>query len=65
MGIGNQVHAQCFDERRRERATRENSELVGELQTVLGAGQGAEAVRPIRDEIERRVRDLIDELTAA
>jgi arsenate reductase len=27
------------------------------------AGQGVEAVRPIRDEIERRVRELIDELT--
>jgi arsenate reductase len=27
------------------------------------AGQGLEAVRPIRDEIERRVRALIDELT--
>ncbi|WP_037908473.1 arsenate reductase ArsC [Actinacidiphila yeochonensis] len=26
------------------------------------AGQGVEAVRPIRDEIERRVRALIDEL---
>ena len=26
------------------------------------AGQGIEAVRPIRDEIERRVRALIDEL---
>jgi arsenate reductase len=26
------------------------------------AGQGIEAVRPIRDEIERRVRTLIDEL---
>ena len=28
------------------------------------AGQGVEAVRPIRDEIERRVRELIDELSA-
>jgi arsenate reductase (thioredoxin) len=28
------------------------------------AGQGIEAVRPIRDEIERRVRALIDELLA-
>lgn len=28
------------------------------------AGQGIEAVRPIRDEIERRVRELINELTA-
>jgi protein-tyrosine-phosphatase len=28
------------------------------------AGQGVEAVRPIRDEIERRVRELISELTA-
>ena len=28
------------------------------------AGQGVEAVRPIRDEIERRVRELINELTA-
>ena len=28
------------------------------------AGQGVEAVRPIRDEIERRVRELIAELTA-
>ena len=27
------------------------------------AGQGVETVRPIRDEIERRVRDLITELT--
>ncbi|WKE70995.1 arsenate reductase ArsC [Streptomyces sp. WP-1] len=27
------------------------------------AGQGVEAVRPIRDEIERRVRDLLTELT--
>jgi arsenate reductase len=27
------------------------------------AGQGVEAVRPIRDEIERRVRELIAELT--
>jgi arsenate reductase len=27
------------------------------------AGQGIEAVRPIRDQIERRVRALIDELT--
>ncbi|WP_363778163.1 arsenate reductase ArsC [Lentzea sp. NPDC051838] len=26
------------------------------------AGQGVEAVRPIRDEIERRVRGLIDEI---
>ena len=26
------------------------------------AGQGVEAVRPIRDEIERRVRDLLDRL---
>ena len=26
------------------------------------AGQGIEAVRPIRDEIERRVRALLDEL---
>jgi arsenate reductase len=26
------------------------------------AGQGLEAVRPIRDEIERRVRDLLDRL---
>ena len=26
------------------------------------AGQGVEAVRPIRDEIERRVRDLLAEL---
>ena len=29
------------------------------------AGQGIEAVRPIRDEIERRVRTLIDELIPA
>ena len=31
---------------------------------VLGdpAGQGIDAVRPIRDEIERRVRDLLDRL---
>ncbi|MBM9510585.1 arsenate reductase ArsC [Streptomyces sp. KK5PA1] len=29
------------------------------------AGRGVEAVRPIRDEIERRVRDLITEITAA
>ena len=29
------------------------------------AGQGIEAVRPIRDEIERRVRDLIAELLPA
>lgn len=43
MEIGNQVNAQCFDERRRERANWANSEFVGELQTVLGAGQGAEA----------------------
>jgi arsenate reductase len=28
------------------------------------AGQGVGAVRPIRDEIERRVRELIAELTA-
>ncbi|MET8801391.1 arsenate reductase ArsC [Streptomyces sp. NPDC004546] len=27
------------------------------------AGQGVEAVRPIRDEIEKRVRGLIDEIT--
>ncbi|MGM9438820.1 arsenate reductase ArsC [Streptomyces murinus] len=27
------------------------------------AGQGVEAVRPIRDEIERRVRDLLTEIT--
>ena len=27
------------------------------------AGQGIEAVRPIRDEIERRIRDLITQLT--
>jgi protein-tyrosine-phosphatase len=26
------------------------------------AGMGVEAVRPIRDEIERRVRQLLDEL---
>lgn len=26
------------------------------------AGQGVDAVRPIRDEIDRRVRDLLDEL---
>ncbi|MPY61501.1 arsenate reductase ArsC [Streptomyces spongiae] len=26
------------------------------------AGQGVEAVRPIRDEIEKRVRDLLDEI---
>ncbi|GLZ30587.1 heat-shock protein HtpX [Lentzea sp. NBRC 105346] len=29
------------------------------------AGQGVEAVRPIRDEIERRVRGLVDEIAAA
>jgi arsenate reductase len=29
------------------------------------AGQGIDAVRPIRDEIERRVRALISELTSA
>ena len=29
------------------------------------AGQGIDAVRPIRDEIERRVRVLIDELLPA
>ncbi|MFJ3637068.1 arsenate reductase ArsC [Streptomyces sp. NPDC090112] len=29
------------------------------------AGQGLEAVRPIRDEIRRRIRDLIAELDAA
>lgn len=29
------------------------------------AGQGVEAVRPIRDEIDRRVRELIDELLPA
>ncbi|MFF7299313.1 phosphotyrosine protein phosphatase [Streptomyces sp. NPDC008265] len=29
------------------------------------AGQGVEAVRPIRDEIRRRIRDLIAELDAA
>ena len=29
------------------------------------AGQGLEAVRPIRDEIERRVRALLDELLAS
>lgn len=28
------------------------------------AGQGVEAVRPIRDEIERRVLELVEELTA-
>lgn len=27
------------------------------------AGQGVEAVRPIRDEIDRRVRALVDQLT--
>ena len=27
------------------------------------AGQGVDAVRPIRDEIERRIRTLIDEIT--
>ncbi|WP_051707702.1 MULTISPECIES: arsenate reductase ArsC [unclassified Streptomyces] len=27
------------------------------------AGQGVEAVRPIRDEIEKRIRGLVDELT--
>ncbi len=26
------------------------------------AGQGVEAVRPIRDDIERRLRELIDEI---
>ena len=29
------------------------------------AGQGVEAVRPIRDEIERRVRSLLDELVGS
>ncbi|MCZ4602253.1 arsenate reductase ArsC [Streptomyces sp. Lzd4kr] len=29
------------------------------------AGQGVDAVRPIRDEIEKRIRGLIDEITAA
>ena len=29
------------------------------------AGQGVEAVRPIRDEIERRVRALLDDLATA
>jgi arsenate reductase (thioredoxin) len=29
------------------------------------AGQGVEAVRPIRDEIERRIRGLMDELGVA
>ncbi|MFD3488017.1 arsenate reductase ArsC [Streptomyces sp. NPDC058665] len=29
------------------------------------AGQGVEAVRPIRDAIETRIRTLIDEITAA
>ncbi|MEV4432230.1 arsenate reductase ArsC [Streptomyces sp. NPDC049555] len=29
------------------------------------AGQGVEAVRPIRDEVERRVRDLISDLLPA
>jgi protein-tyrosine-phosphatase len=29
------------------------------------AGQGLDAVRPIRDEIERRVRGLLDELLAS
>jgi arsenate reductase len=29
------------------------------------AGQGVEAVRPIRDEIDRRVRELLDELVPA
>jgi protein-tyrosine-phosphatase len=29
------------------------------------AGQGIEAVRPIRDEIERRVRALLDELVGS
>jgi arsenate reductase len=29
------------------------------------AGQGVDAVRPIRDEIDRRVRELIDELLVA
>jgi arsenate reductase len=28
------------------------------------AGKGVEAVRPIRDDIERRVRDLLEELAA-
>ena len=31
-------------------------------QLVDPAGKGVEAVRPIRDEIDRRVRDLLDEL---
>ncbi|KUJ36533.1 arsenate reductase ArsC [Streptomyces sp. MI02-2A] len=29
------------------------------------AGQGVDAVRPIRDEIEKRIRDLIDEIAPA
>ncbi|MFD8233389.1 arsenate reductase ArsC [Streptomyces sp. NPDC059696] len=29
------------------------------------AGQGVAAVRPIRDEIEQRIRDLLDEITPA
>ncbi|GHK02599.1 arsenate reductase [Streptomyces sp. Y2F8-2] len=29
------------------------------------AGQGVEAVRPIRDEIEKRIRGLVDEITSA
>ncbi|MEW2297727.1 arsenate reductase ArsC [Streptomyces sp. NPDC006743] len=29
------------------------------------AGQGVDAVRPIRDEIEKRIRGLIDEITPA
>ncbi|MEU6574780.1 arsenate reductase ArsC [Streptomyces sp. NPDC046805] len=29
------------------------------------AGQGVDAVRPIRDEIEKRIRGLLDEITSA
>ncbi|POX60585.1 phosphotyrosine protein phosphatase [Streptomyces sp. Ru62] len=29
------------------------------------AGQGVEAVRPIRDQIEKRIRGLVDEITSA
>ena len=32
------------------------------LTALAPAGQGVEAVRPIRDEIERRIRGLLGEL---
>jgi hypothetical protein len=38
--------------------------LAGTLIERDPAGKGVEAVRPICDEIDRRVRDLLTELTA-